>query len=86
MLIISYNTKGSTTFKSRWGGGGWNSEKTDTVKEKMGGLGNGGGWKRREDTQEAARGHVRVPAGRCDSLVHAGNHLKLCFNEAARGG
>lgn len=52
----------------------------------MRGLGNGGGCKRREDTQGAARRHVRVPAGRCDSLVHAGNHLKLSSNEAAGGG
>lgn len=56
------------------------------MKEKIGELEKGGGYKRREDTQGAARGHVRVPAGRCDSLIHAGNHLKLCFNEAARGG
>lgn len=56
------------------------------MKEKIGGLGNGGGYKRREDTQGVVRGHVRVPAGRCDSLMHAGNHLKLCFNEAARRG
>lgn len=56
------------------------------MKEKIGGLGNGGGYKRRDDTQGVVRGHVRVPAGRCDSLMQAGNHLKLCFNEASWGG
>lgn len=45
-----------------------------------------GGYKRRRDARGAASRHVRVPAGRCDSLMQAGNHLKLCFNEAARGG
>lgn len=39
-----------------------------------------------EKTQGAERGHVRVPGGRCDSPMQAGNHLKLCFNEAAQGG
>lgn len=45
-----------------------------------------GGYKRRGDARGAASRHVRVPAGRCDSLMQAGNHLKLGFNEAARGG
>lgn len=45
-----------------------------------------GGYKRRGDARGAASRHVRVPAERCDSLMQAGNHLKLCFNEAARGG
>lgn len=61
-------------------------ERAGRVKEKWRAEEQGCGYKRREDTQGASSGHVRVPAGRCDSLVRAGNHLKLCFNEAAQGG